>query len=377
MRVCYIGPILSRDAANGGYAAIARSHSRLLQEYANVHKEVQLHLVDSSSILSIQAHEHYDICIVLCHPSTFLNERLLLEFHRFLSVSSQRFLTLFWETTPLPAKWDFLWTTNLFTGFISASNFVRDLIKQKKAFIQKNMQLHYAIENNYPFIKGNIGNNYEKKLQESKFTVLYIGQYTKRKGMEDAVIAFTIALSTHDDCQLILKFHPLSQHEVDADAMIQSSIMCNTKDMKAHVYKITENLDTDGLVELYQKSSLLLACSRGEGLHLPSLEAGCIGIPVLYTEGSAMPEFTNFPSNELLPCYNDTAQGMAQYDYESTSLYCVPYMSSMVEQLKMKYDLWKFMRESYYHESKDNYKLIQEKFGKEVCLEELSKILTI
>jgi len=370
MNVLYIATLSDTASQNGGYSAISKGHSRLLREYFE--DSTFLHIVDINNIKNEVAWKEYDVCIILTHPSSFQNNAFSRELSRFFNVSKKRLLHIFWETSSLSNSMNFLWTTNLFTGFISSSKFVHQLIEDKKRNDQTNQILHYPIFDDYPFIKANIQNDFDAKLLEEKFSVLYVGQYTKRKGLEDTVIAFTQALSDKEDCQLILKYHQLSQSEVDADVMIKSAIMCNTKQMKASVYKVTDNLDTQGLCNLYAQSSLLLFPSRGEGMGLPAVEAGCIGIPVLYSDASSLPEFSEFEGNLAIECVEDTAYGMAQYDYEGN--YWIPKMQDMVSLLKVYYSRWKKDRWEHY-ETKHNHKLILEKFGRDVCIKELKQIL--
>lgn len=282
MNLLYISPYdENTQAANGGYGVVAKSFKRAFTTIAAI--SVDYINVNSLSInIPTILNKKYDVCIVLTHPTSFNNSIFKSNIERIFKNCDRTYLTLFWETTPLPKAWSWLWTSNLFTGFIACSQFMYNEIQEQLKHSNKENHLIYvpSFIEDYKDYHVSI----KDKINEDKFTVLYIGQYTKRKGMEDAIIAFTQALSKNEDCRLILKYHELSKLEVPSNIMIESTIRMNCTDIKAQIYQLVDNLKEDQIYSLYQDSSVLFFPSRGEGYGLPLIEAGIIGIPCIYTD---------------------------------------------------------------------------------------------
>ena len=372
-KILYISPYEEFIAAqNGGYGVVAESFKRMLDTYEDINiNYVNIGMLAGGIISSSES--DYDVCILLVHPSSFENPIFKKNMEYVKTLCKKVYLHIFWETSPMPSKWKWLWQSDIFTGFISPSKFIFDMIKDETKFCNKENHLIYCPTFEEDFINHKI--RVEDKSNEDKFTVLYMGQYTKRKGMEDAIIGFVQALSEFEDCKLILKYHPLSDKELNAQTLLSTIISTNTRKMNAQIYEVTGNLSKNDIYSLYKESSVLLFPSRGEGYGLPLIEAGMIGIPCIYTDWSSTKETGKFKGNKSIGCILDTAQGMAQYDYEGNSVYAIPYIKDIVKSLNECYVAWKSNKESYYEYVNNNDKEIIKKFGKEVFTEQMNKLL--
>jgi len=371
-RVLYISPYAENTAAtNGGYGVIAESFKRMFDIIDDVQVDyVNINVLGTNPVT--EKLNRYDICILLTHPISFETPMFKRNIEYLFSFCNKRYLEIFWETSIFPITWKWLWKSDLFTGFISPSKFIQDIINSEIKNSNKENHLVYSPTFKNDFTDYKIIT--ENKIDESFFTVLYMGQYTKRKGMEDAIIAFTHALSQYDDCRLILKYHKLSEVEIDVSKLIETIVKTNTKEMKSQIFEVVNDLTKDDIYSLYKESSVLLFPSRGEGYGLPCIEAGMIGLPIIYTDWSATTETAKFKGNKAIGCVLDTAQGMAHYAYESNSLYAVPYIKEMIKALKDNYELWKKDKQEYYSIVAKNNNEIIRKFGQEVFIEQIKKL---
>ena len=80
--------------------------------------------------------------------------------------------------------------------------------------------------------------------------LLFVGQNTIRKGLEDAVTAYSRAFDTVNDTQLVMKCYSLSDKETPINTIISHTARCNMKCKDNPIYTITENLPMEGMVDL-------------------------------------------------------------------------------------------------------------------------------
>jgi len=250
---------------------------------------------------------------------------------------------LVWETDRLPFSWDFLWAEKGFTGFLAPSKFVANMINLKT-----NKPVYY-----YPhYLESNMFKkiNIEKKvLKEDKFKVLFVGQYTKRKGIEETIKAFSRALGKESNATLTIKYHNMSDKETPLEELTKNLVFNNIKkkDWKARIYTINDKLSFSQMNYLYLDSSLLFFPSRGEGFGLPPAEAMCSGLPVIYTNWSSLPEVCEAPGNIPIQYCLDVAEGMVNFDYEEDSNYAYPNLRQLETSLITKYEVWKKDKRKY------------------------------
>ena len=355
-KLLYIAPFDDTNSVNGGYSKVAREFKRIFDTIQSEEYSITFEAI-TSFVKRTESYNDFDSVILLMHPSEVIQHYGFI-FHMLKDIK-ERYLHIFWETDPLPISWKYLFTTEKFTGFIASSKFNYDLIKKETS--KQVYLLPVPInENDYKDFKIDI----EEKKKEETFRVLYIGQYTKRKGMEDAIISFIQTLGNREDCELVLKYYPLSNFEIPAEQMIHYVVNTNIKkqNLKAKVYTLQEDLSKERLYKLYQDSSVLLFPSRGEGFGLPVSESCILGLPCIHSYGSSLKEF-DFCNTYPIACIQDAAYGMAQYDYQATSIYDVPLISSMNLNLFHCYNFWKKERKGYYQYVEDNTNKIIEHFG--------------
>jgi len=375
INVLYVAPVTEDShAVNGGYSEVANSFNKVFKHL----KESEF--VDTYTVINpteqktpIQLASSYDIGIILTHPDSFNHAGFKESIMSLRKLCKKFYLHIFWEVSEFPLTWKWMFTDNMFDGFIASSDYVVDLLKrdvERSHSVQKVFKIYPSLyEEDFPNARINI----EEKKNESKFTVLYMGQYTKRKGMEDAVTSFAHALGDKEDCQLVLKYHRLSKLEFPEEEMIKRTVSMNCKEFKAQIFEVTDNLNRQQIIELYKSSSVVLHPSRGEGFGFVIVESCIVGIPIIYADNSSCREVSCNNRQYIVPCYQDTPIGMTQYNYPSDGTYGVPYMCSMIDYLKQAYELWKESKEKYYNVGSEDF--IFNKFSEKVVTEQIMKLM--
>ena len=130
----------------------------------------------------------------------------------------------------------------------------------------------------------------ERKMREKSFNVLFVGQNTIRKGLADAVTAYSRVLSDVSDTSMIVKAHNLSKIDEPAENIIFRISSQNSNQPRHSIYLIDEDLSRENMLLLYKNSSIVIHPSRGEGFGLVLAEAMSSGLPCIYTDWSSMPE---------------------------------------------------------------------------------------
>jgi glycosyltransferase involved in cell wall biosynthesis len=369
VNILYLAPLGDDSSLNGGYSFVAKSFDSVFKKLKDkdiIKNYTCISLNNAKDKIAVQ--EKYDIGIILTHPNSFQDQSLKWNIENLRKRCNKFYLHVFWESSELPSHWDWMFTSDLFTGFISSSDFVSLLIKHKIAKFQSQQSVHKV----YPFIN-DIDNkiDIDIKQKEDKFTVLYMGQYTKRKGFEDSLVSFIHALGDKEDAQLYMKHHRLSPFEADEQDFIKRTLKMNCKNFKADIFTITENLSREQIYNLYQNSSVLLFLSRGEGLGLPLVEAGMIGLPIIYANNSSCSEFAIGRNVHIVPCIYDLAVNMTHYSYEGD--YGIPLLKDAVDKLKLCYDKWKTDKKEYY--KIDSRQLLKKMFSEENVTKQIQQLL--
>jgi len=259
---------------------------------------------------------------------------------------------IIFETDKLPDAWSYIFDMEFITDYIVQSDFMRDQVREKldKSAWDTIWNITPAIdETKIEEIPMSL------RLQENKFRVLTVGQYTIRKGLVEAITAFTRELGETPDAEMILKYNMLSRVETDPLDTFQSIIKSNTRIGTTinNMSAISHQLDYVDILKLYQSASVLLIPSRGEGFGIPAIESMFAGTPVIYTNWSALPELCGVPGNYPIDYFLDEAVGMLHYGYEKGSRYAIPLIGSTMDALKLAYTTWKTNREQYYTSNRD------------------------
>ncbi len=370
MKVLFIGPVGGYKIHDGGYGNAASGMYYMLDKLKKEGVIDELELCSTLTGGFIQPKsDSYDMSITMAHPSSFLNQNTKFNFEQIYSKCKRNYLSVVWETQPLPKVWDYLWEGDMFTGFLTPSFFIMDQVK-KKTKKPVFYYPHFINKDVFPQV------DIEDKKDEKFFKVLFIGQYTARKGMEDAVTGYSKALGDKKDCKLILKYHPMSNKEIHPEDFIKYLNRCNVKGHNTNsIYTLESFLEAEELARLYRESSLLLACSRGEGFGIVGPECMLSGIPVAYTNWSSLPEVTEAQGNYPIDYFLDEAVNMAHHGYEVGLKYAKPSISSMIEVLTKAYGSWKNSKENYYNSVRLNRQVVIDKFGEDKIKEYLMEII--
>lgn len=111
-----------------------------------------------------------------------------------------------------------------------------------------------------------------------------------RKGLFEQFAAFAKLYQKHDDVAMIFHGLAVDDNGIDLNAVArQFGIAQAIKFSDDYAFK-TGQLTPAHLVNWYSMLDVYSMCSLGEGFGLTALEALACGIPVVVTDGSAMPE---------------------------------------------------------------------------------------
>jgi glycosyltransferase involved in cell wall biosynthesis len=373
--VLFVGPVDEFKVTDTGYGNAASGIAFVLKRMQEEGKIRKVGFVNTVKIREQRRMDaRYDVGILVVHPNTIVKGTKATELVlKAMSPANKKYLSVVWETDRLPKEWDTIWKSDLFDGYVTPSEFVASMLKEKAGDKPVYYYPHFIKTSAIPRVSIP-----HKVKEESVFTVLYIGQHTKRKGMEDAIISFIRCLGYTKDAMLILKYHTLSEREINPSVLTRHAVLCNSTAERpvARVCAIEEMLSEEQVYQLYQKSSLLLFPSRAEGFGIPLLEAMAAGIPIIYTNWSSMPEVCKGSSGNIPIGYTlDEAHSMLHHGYSRGSKYAVPLMSELIDAISSKYHLWKSDRKAYYKEVEGNRQVADERFGYESIAKHLTHII--
>lgn len=363
MKVLFIAPIDEFGLKDTGYgtaaAGIAHVLKKMMKETNNVDKTTFINIAKFKE--AVIPKEQHDVAILVTNPHGLVGRNSIIpKLKAFLDKANKKYLSIVWETVPLPSQWKEIWDNNIFDGFLTPSYFVGAQVMKvtnKPVYYYP----HYIHDEEIPQV------DIDKKVEsETEFTLLYMGQHTKRKGMEDAVIAFIRTLGYQRDASLVLKYHVMTPREMDPVSLIRHAVLCNTTHdrPKARIYSVTAMLTRDQLCRLFSNSSALIFPSYAEGFGLPPVESMCAGIPVIYTNWSSLPEVCGGGKGNIGVSYVlDEAHSMLHHGYMTDSVYAVPSMSDLMSAVRVCYNAWKKDKRLYYSQSSGNRDIIKKRFG--------------
>jgi len=371
MNFVYIGPLNDKSAVNGGYNFIGKNTVDIIQEYKRSNPSFNFECVDNTFKSKGLKRDSYDKSIFLAHPASFINKDGSVKnlFYQLLAPIKERYLHVFWETTPVPKTWLPLLKSDLFQGFVTSSKFVYTLLEQENLGKPIYLLPPMIKVDDYPKI------DIDEKLKEPIFTCLFVGQRTIRKGFDDAIISFIRALGDKSDCAFLLKYHNLTNFK-DFDTYLKNLVTTNfIGKFNASISSINSDLTNKQMDELYLKSSLLLFPSRGEGFGLPVVQCASMNLPIVSNGWSSLDEFKSIPSIHFTDYHVDCAVGMANHGYEVDSNYAIPSIADTIKKIREQYSLWKENRLDYYNQTIYNNIEIERLFGPEVALTSFDKFI--
>ncbi len=145
----------------------------------------------------------------------------------------------------------------------------------------------------------------EHSAPNTKTTFLFVGGFTKRKGLDLLLQAWKTAFAPSDAVRLLLKASPTSAYSDDPCAH-QAKAATHDPSL-AEVTILYDDLDDPQMANLYRSADILVHPYRGEGFGMPILEAMACGLPVITTAGGASQDFVEelgsiTISAERVPC---------------------------------------------------------------------------
>jgi glycosyltransferase involved in cell wall biosynthesis len=370
MNVLYLAPYDNFGSRDAGYGNASNSLYVLLKELQTQKFITNLDAINFNSGKKITLkYPHYDIAFVVTNPNGLLDLKTYQVVTSLLKTSEKKYLNILWETLPLPRAWNFLLNSSEFTGFTAPSYFlVASLLNSTRKPVY--YLPYYLDETKFPQI------NVKQKMKENIFSLLFIGQNTIRKGIDDAIIAYCRTFSSVKDTQLIVKGFELSRFEMPLEQKIKVLAQQNMSCKNAPIFLLNQELSSDQMSDLYLHSSALVFPSRGEGFGLPPAEAMLVGLPIAYTNWSALPDVCESPANIPLPYMLDEAVNMFEFNYDYLSYYAYPNRRFLMKSLYAMYKSWKDNREAYYQNASQNRQIIIDKFGKDKVTEYLKHFLS-
>lgn len=369
MDILLMAPISGFKARDGGYGNSSYGVYTILK------KMVEDGIINSVNVYNTMEapnqevlKKEYDLGIVFTNPGSLAMDKNITVVNSLLKTCKRKLVNILWETLPLPIFWNKLWTEAGIDGFITSSYFVGSQLTQ---LTQKPVYYFpiYVDESNYLPI------DILEKQEEDIFTVLFVGQNTKRKGVEDSIIAYSRAFEGVKDTQLIVKCYQLSGVELPVETIIQKVSVSNMRCKDAPIFLLADEVPSEEMAKLYRSSSVLLFLSRGEGWGLPAHEAMLCGLPVIFSNWSCLREIANSGANFPVECHLDEAHSMFHYGYEIGSFYGVPSIHESIKALRRAYTLWKSNKNQYYNTTLKNRDYILKNFGKEICIEYWDNII--
>jgi glycosyltransferase involved in cell wall biosynthesis len=360
MRVLLIAPtqgFSSKDAGYGNASASFVTIFSMMMSQKTISKLTIVNTLEQISKENLDNADEFDIGFLVVNPFSLLNpiDKELL--YHLMRNCKRKFLNILWETLPLPRAWSFLFDdSTFFDGFVASSYFIGNQLLN----LTKKKVYYFPIY--VDFSKYTL-TDLEIKKQEEKFTVLFVGQNTKRKGVEDSIIAYSRALGVTKDSRLVMKYHLLSDIEFSVEDLIKCCAQTNMECKNTSIYTINKELTSEEMVTLYKSVSVLLFLSRGEGFGLPAVESMLCGIPVVYTNWSSSAEVAKSPVNYSVKYVLDEAHSMYHHNYEYGSYYGVPLIRDSIVGLASLYKLWKEDKEAYYIKAQGNRDIILERFS--------------
>lgn len=357
MKLIHIIPFNEYSAKDAGYGNAA---TMMCKVYDNLVENDKVEIARNTTFTELvkdDSSDTYDIGIIVFNPYSLIGQpSIMKQIAQVKPRINKLLLSVVWETTPLPPKWKEVFDSDLFDGFVTPSFFVLNNVKKmtdKPVFYYP----HYIDSSRFTV------QDLELRKKEKEFNVLFIGQNTKRKGLEDAVISFTRALHDKEDARLVVKHHAISRTEMDPEGVIVQLSQLNFRPINSRIFSIKDNMNQEEMNLLYQMASVIICPSRGEGFGLPAAEGMASGLPVIYTDWSALPEICNGGNNYPVGYTLDEAYSMFQHGYDVGLHYAVPKVKDLMSSLIECYDKWKTDREAYYMGAEKNRDIIISRFG--------------
>ena len=365
--------IMSNNGANTGYGIASKGMSDILSymKISGNYNIDSVEVVNSLSKENLDSFKGADVILVHMHPDTFMHSNPLLgNIIGALSKCKRRYLIVVWETDSIPKRWIPLLKGNIFNGFLAPSVFVYNLIMKACDNDLGDKNIFY-----YPhFISWK---EESRVIDKSKFRILFVGQHTERKGLDDAIKAVSRCFGNNKDVEFLIKYNQLSNYELSPSSFIPTRVRTNTVgEIKMSVFTNHNSVSDVVMDNMYKTADLLIFPSKGEGFGLPPCMSMSYGVPVLYVPWSATEETCDHDYNYKTDYLIDEADSMVQYGYERGSRYAKPSIYSIMDKLEMAYaDYTMYSEKELLERGLSLKKFIEERYGVELITKCIKTII--
>ena len=124
----------------------------------------------------------------------------------------------------------------------------------------------------------------------NSFNFVFIGDFIERKNIKALLRAFHTEFHPKENVNLFIKTSGIKTEELESycDSVKRGLKLRNSYKKEIH---ICGRIDKINYISVLKQCHCFVMPSRGEGFCIPALEAMCLGIPSLYTQGMALDEF--------------------------------------------------------------------------------------
>jgi len=251
-----------------------------------------------------------------------------------------------WETDTLPMEWkrDYEYYTP--DMIIVPCQWNKDIINKDLPNIQCEIVPHIIEEQNLKNISMFKPIKLPFNLAE-KFVVLTISQWTKRKGFDKLIQAFTAEFGNQDDALLIIKTYGGPEGDIDAIShqvkLLRNSLLVpgpvNRLPTQNNIVLIPGFIPTESILWLHQQANVFALLSRGEGFGLPIAEAIMAKKPVVVPKEGGHIDYIDPQNAFFVDGYWDTCI-YAMTPYGCDGKWFESRIDSARQQLRKAYDMW-------------------------------------
>lgn len=125
---------------------------------------------------------------------------------------------------------------------------------------------------------------------EGSFNFVFVGEFTERKNIKAILRAFHTEFHPRENVNLYIKSSGIEIKKLEQYCESIRKGLKLRSDYKNDLL-ISGRIKKEDYISILNQCHCFVVASRGEGFCIPALEAMCLGIPCLYTDGIAVEEF--------------------------------------------------------------------------------------
>ena len=339
------------------YSSVVNHSDKLLQEEIGLIEKYEFK--DNSDIQKMINQDYVFIWHMPPPMLSFADERFspspncgpLLE--RLLQCSSKNVNLTVWETTTIPIEWQRDYKYYKPDMIMVPCDWNKQVFEEHMPNIRCEKVPH-IIE---PHTISTDKNGYPKVQLKpinlpvsltNKFVVLTMSQWSKRKGFDKLIQAFTAEFGNNEEALLIIKTYggPEGNTESIGNHVkgLRNSLLVpgpvNTVASVNNILLIPGFVPTESIMWLHQQADIFALFSRGEGFGLPIAEAIMAKKPVIVPKEGGHIDYIDSENAFFIDGHWDTCTyGMTPYGCDGDWFECS--IKSGREQLRKAYNLWK------------------------------------